>query len=295
MKKVLIVILLVFALFFAFSLGKRLVQPKIYKEPRFLREKTQSSLPQPLAPTSEGKLESPEEISEQPGGSISERLVIKTGRLSLLVADVRRSAEQITKFVESEGGFVLSADIHRIKPGSQQLRGTLSVKVPAKKFTRIFNRIKNFGLKVVGENISGRDVTEEYIDLQSRLRNLEAAESQLLDLMKRAGSVSEILQVQKELVNTREKIERLKGRMEFLKKSAKMATITINLAVEEEELPVVEEGWRPKKVAKGALRSLIKFWQRIGNLAIWSAIFFSPFIFLGGLVFVWRKTKGRGK
>lgn len=288
MRKLVGVVLLILVLFFAYSLGKRTTPPKFYRGVTPVSELA----PPAMAPVPEEELTFTKEAPKlaEEGGSISERLVIKTGQLSLLVADVRRAVEDITKFAEDEEGFVLLADVHKISPESEKLVGIVRIKVPSEKFTQVFNRVRNFGLKVSSENVLGQDVTEEYTDLQSRLRNLEAAESQLLGLMERAGKVTEILEVQRELVRTREQIEQIKGRVEFLTESAKMAAITINLATEEEELPIVEEGWRPRKVAKAALRSLIRFWQRIGNLVIWSAIFFSPFIVLGGLVWFWKKV-----
>lgn len=295
MKKILAVLFLIITLFFAFSLGKRATQPRFYGTGSDVFEEKSNFLAPLSAPVPAPgvELESTREISEQPeeSGSISERLVIKTGRLSLLVADVRKSVEEVTKFAEDEDGFVLTADVHKVSPESEKLVGLIRIKVPSEKFSQIFNRVKDFGLKVTSENVSGQDITEEYTDLQSRLRNLEAAESQLLDLMKRAGKVTEILEVQRELIQTREQIERTKGRIDFLEKSAKMATITINLATEEEELPIVEEGWRPRKVARAALRSLVRFWQRIGNLIIWLTIFLSPFIIFGSVIFVFRKVR----
>jgi hypothetical protein len=236
-----------------------------------------------------------EETSSEEGGSISERLIIKSGSMSLLVANVGEVVANIIKFAEDEGGFVIHSNVHRINPESERLTGAVTIKIPAEKFTQAFNRLKDFALKVTNENLSGQDVTEEYTDLESRVRNLEAAETQLLELMKKAGKVTEILEVQRELVKTRQQIETTRGRMEFLEKSAKMATIYINLATEEEELPVVEEEWRPKKVARAALRSLVRLWQKVGNIVIWSAVFFSPFIVIGAAVFLWRKRKGLRK
>lgn len=79
--------------------------------------------------------------------------------------------------------------------------------------------------------------------------------------------------------------------MKYLRERAKMATITVNIATEEEELPIVEEKWRPMKVVKAALRSLVRFWQRIGNTFIWFGVFLSPFILLGLLIWLMRKMR----
>jgi len=144
---------------------------------------------------------------------------------------------------------------------------------------------------VVNEQTTGQDVTEEYTDLESRLRNLEATEGQLLEIMKRAGKIPEVLEVQRELTKNRDQIEITKGRMKYLKESAAMSTITVSIATEEEELPIVEEEWRPMKIVKAALRSLVKFWQKIASTLIWLGIFFSPFVLLGILIFLLRKIR----
>lgn len=302
MSKLVKLFIFILAVGVAFYLGKNAGQSRPFSGPTQLWEEKAVSLAPDLsvsAPSRTGGeefglvAEAPEVPEE--GGSLSERLVIKNGQLSLLVADVRHSVEEITQLVEDEKGFVLSADVHKIRSEGEKLIGLVVIKIPSENFNQIFNRIKRLGLKVTAENISGQDVTEEYTDLQSRLRNLEAAESQLLELMKQAGKVTEILEVQKELVRTREQIERIRGRIEFLEKSAKMATITVNLATEGEELPVVEEDWRPRKVARAALRTLVRFWQGIGNGIIWVAVFFSPFAALAILLFLGRKIKSRGK
>lgn len=300
MRKLVKLFLLFLALGVAFYFGKRATSPQSSLTKISLWEEEAGlaapAIPVP-APGGRTSLELAEDVAEvfEAGGSVSERLVIKTGRLSLLVSDVRRSVEEITKVAEDEAGFVLSADVRRIRPESERLSGLVTIKVPSEKFNQIFSRIKDLGLKVASENVSGQDVTEEYTDLQSRWRNLEAAETQLLVLMKQAGKVTEILEVQKELVRTREEIERTKGRIEFLEKSSQMATITVNLATEEEELPVVEEGWRPRKVARAALRTLIRFWQGIGNGIIWVAVFLFPLVVLFLFVWVWRRIRGQGQ
>jgi molybdopterin converting factor small subunit len=82
---------------------------------------------------------------------------------------------------------------------------------------------------VKSETTSGQDVTEQYTDLASRLRNLEASEAQLLELMKQAGKVDEILQVQRELTNTRGQIEQIKGHMQYLQQSSDLALINVSL------------------------------------------------------------------
>ena len=233
--------------------------------------------------------------TDESAGSISERLVIKTGNLSLLVKNTQETVEKVKSLAQEKGGFVLSARTYFTDEKEQHLKGTVTIKVPNTQFEETIKELKDLALKVTSEHVQGQDVTEEYTDLESRLRNLEAAEEQLLEIMQRAGEISDVLEVQRELTNTRRQIESIKGRMEYLEKSADMSTITVHIATQESELPVVEEQWKPIQIAKNALRSTVSFWQSVGSGIIWLAVFASPLAILVALGILlrraFRKTK----
>jgi len=231
------------------------------------------------------------EESAAPTSSPSERLVIKTGSLSLLVKSVRESVETMQKLATDLGGFVVDSQITVIDEKKENLRATVTVRVPAEKFDDALRTIKKAALKVESEQTSGQDVTEEYTDLQSRLRNLEATETQLLKIMERAGEIKDVLAVQTELTRVREQIETAKGRIKFLEESARMSAITADFATEAEELPIVEEGWRPLATAKTALRSLISFSQTITDKLIYALVFFSPVIVVVLIIWLVKKTR----
>lgn len=235
----------------------------------------------------------PAEETEAPGGSISERLVIKTGNLSLLVKNTQEAVGHAKEIANKLGGFVLSARTYFTDEKEQHLKGEITIKVPQERFDEAINKLKNLALKVKSEYIQGRDVTEEYTDLESRLRNLEATETQLLEIMKRSGKIPEVLEVQRELTRVRGQIETTKGRIKYLSQSAKMSAITCHIATEEEELPMVEEKWRPLKTAKAALRQTIAFWQSIGSGAIWLLVFGTPLLLLAGITYLIFKSKHR--
>jgi len=238
----------------------------------------------------ETKLTSSEETeTDTAGGSISARLVIKTAALSLLVKDTEIAVEKVKEAATQLSGFVLSSRTYFTDAKKEHLVGEVTIKVPQEKFTEAVKLLKEQALKVESEAIQGRDVTEEYTDLESRLRNLQATEAQLLKLMERSGEVSDILEVQRELTRVRESIELLQGRMKYLTESAQMSTITAHIATEESELPIVEEGWRPLAIAKKALRSTIAFWQNIGSALIWAAVFGTPLALLITLLRLLRR------
>jgi hypothetical protein len=153
-------------------------------------------------------------------------MIIRTGDMSLVVVDVAQSIEEVTSLVSSYQGFVVSSNIWKER---DRLVGTISFRVPAARFDDALRELHQMAVEVTSESTSGQDVTEEYVDLSAKLRNLEAAEAQLLKLMEQAGKVTDILEVQRELVKTRGDIEQTKGRMQYLEKSSSMSLIQVNL------------------------------------------------------------------
>lgn len=202
------------------------------------------------------------------------RMIIKTGWLNLVVKDVLETIRKISKFAEENGGWVVSSNVSEYEKVPS---GSITVRVPAEKFDQANNYFRSLAVRVSHESTQSQDITEEYVDLKARLKNLEAAESQLLELMKRTGKISEILEVQRELTNTRQQIEQIKGRMQYLEQSVKMSSITVNLALSEELLPIPPaEKWRPKYVLLQAWKSVLGFWKGLSyfliRLVVWAQV-----------------------
>jgi hypothetical protein len=155
-----------------------------------------------------------------------ERMVIKTANMALVVEDVNVSLQQITNLAKVNGGYVISSDIQE---NSNRLYAHIAFRVEASKFDATMQALQNLAVDVKSVSTSGQDVTEEYVDLNSKLGNLEASEAQLLKLMEKAGTVEEILKVQQQLVSTRENIEVIKGRMQYLEQSSALSYIYASL------------------------------------------------------------------
>jgi len=224
----------------------------------------------------------------------TERLIIKTANLSIVVDDVPEAIASIMRFVQEQGGFVVESSIEEHLRAPQ---GSITVRVPADIFDRGIARMKEFG-DVKSERVSGQDVTEEYTDLGSRLKNLQATEAQLLNIMTRAGEIPDVLAVQRELTNVREQIEVLEGRRKYLRESAALSTITVYLSTNPEQLPVVDKAdtWKPLAVIKDASRSLLTFGKGVANVFIWFVVYIPVWLVLGLLVWgAYRFIKRYGK
>ncbi len=156
----------------------------------------------------------------------ADRLIIRTGRMVLVVEDVAAAIEQITAIAATYNGYVVVSNSWQNR---DRMMGNIAIRVEVAYFEPAMSDLANLAVEVRSESTSGEDVTEEYVDLEAKLRNLEASEAQLLELMKQAGDVSEILEVQRELVKTRDEIERTQGRMQYLEQSAAMSYIAVDL------------------------------------------------------------------
>jgi hypothetical protein len=150
-----------------------------------------------LAQSSEGAAGIPEDPAAL--GDFS-RKVVKTVDLCLLSEEVRRSAARAQQVAATAGGTVLSSQVYR---SDDSVTADLVLSVPSEEFERVLDELRSLGEKVTTDSISGQDVTEEYVDLKSRERNLRATEESLLRLYDRAENVEEALSIQRELTTVR--------------------------------------------------------------------------------------------
>lgn len=202
-----------------------------------------------------------------------DKKIIKTGSLELVVKKVGEAVTQITEMVTRKQGFVSDSNVYTREDKSQY--GYITVRVPVKHFEETMNELKAIAEIVEKESVSGIDVTEEYIDLQSRLKNLRIEEEQYQKIVQRAWEIEDVLNATEYLFDTREKIERIEGRIKYLENLTDLATIRVSLSEEPRvEIPVY--AWKPLIVIKKAFRAMIGFWQVMVNILIWLIIFLVP-------------------
>ncbi|MBM3145243.1 MAG: DUF4349 domain-containing protein [Chloroflexi bacterium] len=221
-----------------------------------------------------------------------ERMVIKNASLSIVVTDPAITMDEIISMAESMGGFVVSSNLWQTILGSGAIvdQASITIRVPAERLDEALTQIKAGVSEVRSENISGEDVTSQYTDLQSRLRNLEAAETQLMEIMEQAHKTEDVLQVYNNLVSVREQIEVIKGQMLYYEQAAALSAISVDIIADEADQPLQIGGWQPVGVAKDAVEALINFLKGFVNFIIWLVIFILPVIVVIGVpvAFLWR-------
>ena len=199
-------------------------------------------------------------IEETGGGGSAATLpsigaaVIKTAEIEIEVDNGRFSEalQEALRAAETNGGYVLSTSVE----GEDRSRGSVVIRVPVDAFDATLADLEDTG-EIQSEEVSGQDVTQEFIDLEARLRNLRAQEDVLLDLMREATTVDETIRVQRELTPVQLEIERIRGRLNYLEDQTAFSTI---------EAKIFEQ----RAAAAGPPGMLEKAWDRAteGFLAV---------------------------
>jgi hypothetical protein len=195
--------------------------------------------------------------------------------------DTETAVSQIAAMVEANGGWVVSSNLYKYSETAKT--GDITVRIPADGYNSAFEAMKALALEVTNESSSGQDVTDEYVDLASRLGNLEATADRVRAFLDETKNVEEALAVNMELSRLEGEIEVIKGRMEYLSKSAAFSTITVHLTPDELSQPIELAGWQPKGVAKDALESLLGALQGLVSFLIWFVIYALPLLLIIGV------------
>ena len=215
----------------------------------------------------------------------SNRMIIKNGEMNLLVADTDRAIDQVTGIAVDNGGYVVSS-----KSWTQdELKyASLTMGVPSDQFEATKRRLRAIAVDVLSDTASGQDVSDEYVDQQSRLTNLEATQARIREFLNQAKNVDEALQVNARLTEVEAEIEQVKGRMQYLKDRSAFSTLTINL---EPQRPTptptptaTPVGWRPEQTFNQAAGTLTGLLRSLGDLLIWLGVVVAPFAVLALII-----------
>jgi hypothetical protein len=161
---------------------------------------------------------------------IPARKVIRNAELDLESESPEQVQQAITTIAESAGGFVVESN-QSSSDTQAAVRDivNMTVRVSAEKFGLVLEEIRKAGGRIVTESVKGQDVTEEFIDVEARLRAKKALEAQVLDIMKRASSIDQAMNVQAQLADVRADIEKIEGRKRFLENQSALSTIKLRI------------------------------------------------------------------
>ena len=168
----------------------------------------------------------------QPSPATRNRVIVHTGNMLLVVDDVAGSVDRITGMAREFGGWVVNSD------RSSRHRGFVAIRVPAESLTGVMDRLEGTAIDVKARSLTSEDVTDEYVDSQSRLVSLRETERVLLELLGRADDVEDALKVQQEITELQVQIEELQGRINFLEETAAYSLLMVSLELSTHSMPV---------------------------------------------------------
>jgi hypothetical protein len=225
------------------------------------------------------------DVSWIPAELTEDRKIVKTGSVTLEVEDIAETMDEVAEMADELNGYVVSSYKYEYERG---VSGHITIRVPFEKFDEAFARLRQLAIAVPYETTTAEDVTEEYVDLESQLRNLQATEAQYLALLEKAETVEEILKVQKELSNVRGEIEQIEGRMKYLEQTSDTSLIEVTL----QETKGLAEPWSASASFQSAVRGLTTFGRGLATALIWIGIF--CWAWVPPLV-IWLRRRRRAK
>ncbi|WKZ37688.1 MAG: DUF4349 domain-containing protein [Anaerolineales bacterium] len=219
-------------------------------------------------------------------------MIIKSAEIKLLVESTDNAIDRATQVVGDAGGYIISSRIwyQTYYDGENYKYATITIGVPVQQFERTLSRLRGLAVKVLDESASGEDVTDQYVDLQSQLINLEATRERIKSFLDDAKTVDEALRINAELSEIERQIEEIKGRMNYLQDRSSYSTITINFEpVLPEILPTPTpqpEPWNPAETFESATKTVTRAYQGIVDFLIWLFIVLVP-IFAPPVLIIW--------
>ena len=164
--------------------------------------------------------------------AVPDRKIIRDANLTIEVNSTTEAQQRVRSIAEGYGGFVVASEAKQhenVDPAKRTMDIKLVIRVPSAQFNSALEQIEKLASNIPQHNVSSQDVTEEFIDLEARIKTQKALELQFLEIMKQANKVADALEVQRQISEVRNEIEKLEGRKRFLENRSSLSTITVNI------------------------------------------------------------------
>src|SRR5262249_49053013 len=177
----------------------------------------------------------------------ADRKIIRNADITIEVPSTTDAQHRVTSIAESHGGFVVTSEAKQREsndPEQRTLDIKLVVRVPSNQFGSAFDEIRRLAGNTPAEQVTSQDVTEDFIDLEARIKTQKALEVQFLEIMRQAHKIEDALEVQRQIAEVRTEIEKLEGRKRFLENRSSLSTIDVNIQTPKPVIAVTESGFR---------------------------------------------------
>jgi hypothetical protein len=208
----------------------------------------------------------------------ADRQIVKTGEVTLEVANVANALGRVRAMAVELGGYVGGS-----QAGTLTDAATLTLRIPASSFDDALARLHALDGKVISESTREEDVTAAVVDLQARIDNLQASESSYRALLAKAQKIEDILSVQSRLDDVQGQIEQLSAQLKQLSNQASLATLTVTLQPQAEPIQAASTGWDPGATLQEAVSALLQVGQAVASVGIWLVIVGLPVLVVIGV------------
>ncbi len=213
--------------------------------------------------------------------NVIRRMIIRNANITLQVNDINHSLDAITNLANTSGGYVVNSNISQ-NAGSTW--GEISIRVPAEGLNNVLKQLKSLATHVTQESISGEDITQQYVNLQSQLENLQKSKSQLEKIMLGATKTEDVLKVHQQLSDTQGQIDVLEGQIKYYKESVALSLISITLNMSPTIQNEYQSQWRIVEAFKSSYVDLVNGLRSFTYSLIQIMVYFLPLAVLWGCV-----------
>lgn len=168
----------------------------------------------------------------------TQRMIIHNAAISANVKELSVAQEKITQKVKKYNGYIVESTVYQESESNSY--GKMVVRVPEEHFETFLVEAESEVTKVLERNVTGEDVTEQYVDLESRLKSKRAVEARLLVFMEKAEKTEDLLKISDDLAKVQEEIEIIVGKMKFLENQTSLSTIEMTLYENKIVVPSIE-------------------------------------------------------
>lgn len=226
-----------------------------------------------------------------PQADVQDRLVIQESNLSLQVNNVTEVKNQILSHTNTANGYMVSSSVSNPQDAPT---ATVIIRIPSDSLDSTLEYLHSLSVKVVSENLSGRDVTDQYMDIDSRLTTLKTTKERFESILSQATQIEDIASLTREILGIQNQIDSLIGQQLSLKQNAQLSKLTIYLSTDEFALPYApSETFRPNVIFKLAIRSLIGFARGLASFAIWAGVYSVIWLPILVVIILVKRTKKR--
>ncbi|CZH12562.1 DUF4349 domain-containing protein [Legionella pneumophila] len=237
-----------------------------------------------------------EKVNAVPGGSgdsnnnpsaseqVMKGMIIRNANITLEVNDPAKVIDEIMQMAEREGGYAVNSNLRQDSFYVGGNIAQISIRIPSNRLNNVLQNLKSLAVKVIEESITSEDITRQYVDLESELKNYRVAKDQLNKIMQGAKNTSDVLAVYQQLSETQRKIDVIEGQIKYYKESVAYSLITIYLQINPAIKNAQNSTWQISEVVRKSYQALIEHLRQFIYGFIEFVILFVPMILLWGII-----------